>query len=105
MVTDLIDVQRSTIRTLSEEQLAYVTLANNLLLELNHYFDQLKNHDPKMLRLGALGDHPLIKFDVTTMDKSARIDMMNSQNLMSTRTDLMSTIAEKGELLRHYRAM
>nr|GEW21837.1 hypothetical protein [Tanacetum cinerariifolium] len=46
-----------------------------------------------MLRLEALGDHPLIKFDVTIMDKSARTDIMNSQNLMSTITDLMRTIA------------
>ncbi|GJS20719.1 hypothetical protein Tco_0449351 [Tanacetum coccineum] len=29
-----------------------------------------------MLRLEALGDHPLIKFGVTTMDKSARADMV-----------------------------
>ncbi|GKF59565.1 hypothetical protein Tco_0176351, partial [Tanacetum coccineum] len=42
---------------------------------------------------------------VTTMDKSARADMMTSQNLMSTRNDLMRTIAEKEELLRSYRAM
>nr|GEW00854.1 hypothetical protein [Tanacetum cinerariifolium] len=58
-----------------------------------------------MLRLEALGNHPLIKFGVTTMDKSAHADMMNSQNLMSTRTDLMRTIAEKEELLRSYRAI
>ncbi|GKF04478.1 hypothetical protein Tco_0035146 [Tanacetum coccineum] len=82
-----------------------VTLANNLLLELNRYLDQLKNRDPEMLRLEALGDHPLIKFSVITMDKSARADMMNSQNLMSTRTDLMRTITEKEKLLRSYRAM
>ncbi|GKA63700.1 hypothetical protein Tco_0763306 [Tanacetum coccineum] len=58
-----------------------------------------------MLRLEALGDHPLIKFGVTTMDKSAHADMMNSQNLMSTRTDLIRTIVEKEELLRRYRAI
>ncbi|GJS02188.1 hypothetical protein Tco_0318696 [Tanacetum coccineum] len=105
MATDPKDVQRCTIRTLREELLADVTLANNLLLELNRYLDQLKNREPEMLRLEALGNHPLIKFGVTTMDKSARADMMNSQNLMSTRTDLMRTIAEKKELLRSYRAM
>ncbi|GJX29865.1 hypothetical protein Tco_0237944 [Tanacetum coccineum] len=66
MVTDQKDVQRRTIMTLSEELLADVTLANNLLLELNRYLDQLKNRDLEMLRLEVLGDHPLIKFDVTT---------------------------------------
>ncbi|GJV98165.1 hypothetical protein Tco_1553417 [Tanacetum coccineum] len=75
------------------------------LKDLNRYLDQLKNRDLEILRLEALGDHPLIKFGVTTMDKSARTDMMNSQNLMSTRTDLMRTIAQKEELLRRYRAM
>ncbi|GJZ81134.1 hypothetical protein Tco_0646128 [Tanacetum coccineum] len=105
MATDPKDVQRRTIRTLSNELLADVTLENNLLLELNRYLDQLKNRDPEMLRLEALGDHPLIKFGVTTMDKSARADMVNSQKLMSTRTDLMRTIVEKEELLRSYRAM
>ncbi|GJW57357.1 hypothetical protein Tco_0104088 [Tanacetum coccineum] len=104
MATDPKDVQRRTIRTLREELLAYATLANNLLLELNRYLDQLKNREPEMLRLEALRNHPLIKFGVTTMDKSARADIMNSQNLMSTRTDLMRTIAEKEEL-RSYRAM
>ncbi|GJZ72535.1 hypothetical protein Tco_0636386 [Tanacetum coccineum] len=103
MATDPKDVQRRTIRTLSKELLADVTLANNLLLELNRYLDQLKNRDPEMLRLEVLREHPLIKFGVTTMDKSARTDMMNSQNLMFTRTDLMGTIAEKEELLRSYK--
>nr|GEV82195.1 probable aminotransferase TAT2 [Tanacetum cinerariifolium] len=51
-----------------------------------------------MLRLEALGDHPLIKFGVNIMDKSARADTMNSQNLMSTRTDLMRTIPRTGYL-------
>ncbi|GJX70596.1 hypothetical protein Tco_0307767 [Tanacetum coccineum] len=62
MATDPKDVQQSTIRTLKEELLADVTLANNLLLDLNLYLDQLKNRDPEMLRLEALGNHPLIKF-------------------------------------------
>nr|GEY06061.1 hypothetical protein [Tanacetum cinerariifolium] len=105
MATDPKDVQRCTIVTLSEELLADETLANNLLLELNRYLDQLKNRDPEMLRLEALGDHPLIKFGVTTMDKSAHADMMNSQNLMLTTTDLMRTIVEKKELVRSYKAM
>ncbi|GKD15174.1 hypothetical protein Tco_1199581 [Tanacetum coccineum] len=105
MDTDLKDLQRRTIMTLSKELLADVTLANNLLLELNGYLDQLKNRDTEILRLEALGDHPLIKFGVTTMNKSARADTMNSQNLMSTRTDLMRTIAQKEDLLRRYRAM
>nr|GEU54718.1 hypothetical protein [Tanacetum cinerariifolium] len=105
MATDPKDVQRQTIRTLREELVADVTLANNLLLKLNRYLDQLKNRKPDMLRLEALGDHPLIKFDVTTMDKSARANMINSQDLMSTRTDLMRTIAEKEKLLRSYRSM
>ncbi|GKD47082.1 hypothetical protein Tco_1271727 [Tanacetum coccineum] len=99
MATDPKDVQRRTIRTLREELLAYVTLANNLLLELNRYLDQLKNRKPEMLRLKALENHPLIKFGVTTMDKSARADMMNSQDLMSTRTDLMRTILRKNNFL------
>ncbi|GJS41805.1 hypothetical protein Tco_0566848 [Tanacetum coccineum] len=103
MATDPKVVQRCTIRTLREQLLADVTLANNLLLELNRYFDQLKARDPEMLHLEALGNHPLIKFVVTSMDK--RADMMNSQNLMSTRSDLMRTIAEKEELVRSYRAM
>ncbi|GJW93276.1 hypothetical protein Tco_0172948 [Tanacetum coccineum] len=105
MATDPKEVQQRTIRTLMEELLADVTLANNLLLELNRYLDQLKKRDSEMLRLEALGNHPLIKFGVTTMDKSVRADMINSQNLMSTRTDLMRTIAEKEKLLRSYRAM
>nr|GEV69215.1 hypothetical protein [Tanacetum cinerariifolium] len=100
MVTDPKDMQRRTISTLREELLADVTLENNLLLELNRYLDQLKNHKPEMLRLEALGNHPLIKFGVTTMDKSARANIMNSQNFMSTRTDLMRTIAEKEEIFR-----
>ncbi|GJU06229.1 hypothetical protein Tco_1122659 [Tanacetum coccineum] len=103
MATDPIDVKQKIIRTLREELLADVTLTNNLLLELNRYLDQLRNRDPKMLRLEVLGDHPLIKFGVNTMDKSTRADMMNSQNLMSTRTDLMRTIAEKEELLKNYK--
>ncbi|GKE61521.1 hypothetical protein Tco_1511888 [Tanacetum coccineum] len=105
MATDPKDVQQRTIMILSKELLVDVTLAKNLLLELNRYLDQLKNRDPEMLRLEALGDHTLINFDVTTMDKLACADMINSQNLMSTRTDLMRTIAEKEELLRRYRAM
>ncbi|GJT44242.1 hypothetical protein Tco_0952957 [Tanacetum coccineum] len=105
MATDPKEVQQHTIRTLMEELLAGVTLANNLFLELNRYLDQLKKRDPEMLRLEAHGNHPLIKFGVTTMDKSARTDMINSQILMSTRTDLMRTIAEKEELLRSFKAM
>ncbi|GKE72317.1 hypothetical protein Tco_1534358 [Tanacetum coccineum] len=105
MATDPKDVQQSTIRTLKEELLADVTLANNLLLDLNLYLDQLKNRDPEMLRLEALGNHPLIKFGVITMDKSACADMINFQKLMCTRSDLMRTIAEKEELFRSYRAM
>ncbi|GJY22147.1 hypothetical protein Tco_0394713 [Tanacetum coccineum] len=76
MATDLIDVKQNIIRTLQEELLA-----------------------------DALGDHPLIKFDVNTMDKSARADMMTSQNLMSNRTDLMRTIAQKEQLFKNYRAI
>ncbi|GJR39335.1 hypothetical protein Tco_1215019 [Tanacetum coccineum] len=105
MATDPKDVQRRIIRTLREELLTDVTLANNLFLELNRYLDQIKNRKPEMLRLEALINHLLIKFGVTIMDKSARADLMNSQNLMSNRTDLMRTIAEKDELLRSYRAM
>ncbi|GJS42148.1 hypothetical protein Tco_0567191 [Tanacetum coccineum] len=105
MATDPKDVQRRTNRTLREELLEDVTLENNLLLELNRYLDQLKKREPKMLRLEALENHPLIKFGVTTMDKLVRVDMMNSQNLMSTRTDLMRTIAKNEELLRSYRAI
>nr|GEU97537.1 hypothetical protein [Tanacetum cinerariifolium] len=105
MATDPIDVKQNIIRTLHEELLADVTLANNLLLALNHYLDQLRNRDLEMLRLEALGEHPLIKFSVNTMDKSARTDMMNSQNFMSTRIDLMRTIVEKEELLKNYRAV
>ncbi|GJY58523.1 hypothetical protein Tco_0458415, partial [Tanacetum coccineum] len=105
MAADPKDMQQRTIMILSKELLVDVTLAKNLLLELNRYLDQLKNRDPEMLRLEALGDHTLINFDVTTMDKLACADMINSQNLMSTRTDLMRTIAEKEELLRRYRAM
>ncbi|GJY97770.1 hypothetical protein Tco_0514680 [Tanacetum coccineum] len=105
MAADPKDMQQRTIRILRKKLLADVTLAKNLLLELNRYLDQLKNRDPKMLRLEALGDLTLIKFGVTTIDKSVRADKMNSQNLMSTRTDLMRTIAEKEELLRRYRAM
>ncbi|GJT12116.1 hypothetical protein Tco_0859158 [Tanacetum coccineum] len=78
MATDPIDVKLNIIRTLREELLADVTLANNLLLELNRYLNQLRNRDP---------------------------DMMNSQNLMSTRTNLMRTIAEKEQLLKNYRAI
>ncbi|GKC81298.1 hypothetical protein Tco_1137015 [Tanacetum coccineum] len=105
MATDLIDVQQNIIRTLCEELLADVTLANNLLLELNPYLDQLRTRDPEKLRLEALGYHPLIKFGVNTMNNSAHADMMNSQNLMYTRTDLIRTIAEKGELLKNYIAV
>nr|GEX65724.1 hypothetical protein [Tanacetum cinerariifolium] len=105
MATDPIDVKQNIIRMLREELLADVTLENNLFLELNRYLDQLRNRDPEMLRVEELGDHPLIKFGVNIMGKSTRVDMMNSHNLMSTRTDLMRTIAEKEELLKNYRAV
>ncbi|GJS86998.1 hypothetical protein Tco_0769634 [Tanacetum coccineum] len=62
MVTNPKDVKQNIIKTLREELLADVTLANNLLLELNRYLDQLRNCDPEMLRLETLGDHPQIKF-------------------------------------------
>ncbi|GKC13957.1 hypothetical protein Tco_1010739 [Tanacetum coccineum] len=81
MATDPKDVKRNITRTLREELLADVTLANNLLLELNRYLDQRWNRDPEILRLEELGDHPLIKFGMYTIDKSAHTDMMNSQNL------------------------
>ncbi|GJV13966.1 hypothetical protein Tco_1359289 [Tanacetum coccineum] len=81
MATDPKDVKRNITRTLREELLADVTLANNLLLELNRYLDQRWNRDPEILRLEELGDHPLIKSGMNTMDKSAHTDMMNSQNL------------------------
>nr|GEV02351.1 hypothetical protein [Tanacetum cinerariifolium] len=105
MATDPIDVKQNIIRTLLEELLADVTLANKLLMELKCYLDQLRNCNSEMLRVEALGDHPLIKFDLNNMDKSTRADMMNSQDLMSTRTDLMRTNAEKEELLKNYRAV
>ncbi|GKD00444.1 hypothetical protein Tco_1170718 [Tanacetum coccineum] len=78
MATDPKEVQQRTIRTLMEELLADVTLANNLLLELNRYLDPLRKRDPEMLRLEALENHPLIKFGVTTMDKSAPMLLNNS---------------------------
>ncbi|GKE32859.1 hypothetical protein Tco_1452181 [Tanacetum coccineum] len=105
MATDPIDVKLNIIRTLREELLVDETLANNLLLELNRYLNQLRNPDLEMLRLEVLGDHPLIKFGVNNMDKFSCADMMNSQNLMSTRTNLMRTIVEKEQLLKNYRAM
>ncbi|GJX39531.1 hypothetical protein Tco_0252834 [Tanacetum coccineum] len=90
----------------SQEELEVdVTLANNVLLELNRYLEQMRNRGPKMLKVKSLGDHPIIKFGFNILERSIHADIANSSNLVAVRNKLMRTIDEKEELLKHYIAM
>ncbi|GJZ72194.1 hypothetical protein Tco_0636045, partial [Tanacetum coccineum] len=60
MATEPEEVRRETLRRQRRELVADVDLANNLLHELNRYLEQLRTRAPKLLRVEALPDDPLI---------------------------------------------
>nr|GEX59133.1 hypothetical protein [Tanacetum cinerariifolium] len=70
IATEPNDVRRTTLRRLSQELIADVKPANNLLHELNRYLEQLRTRAPKLLRVEALRDDPLINLFVVFNFKS-----------------------------------
>ncbi|GJS06331.1 hypothetical protein Tco_0363127 [Tanacetum coccineum] len=105
MATEPNDVRRTTIRQLRQELGADVELANNLLHELNRYLEQLRSRAPKLLRVEALPDHPLIKYVFSALERASFADMTNSNNLVGVRTELLRSIADKQEMINHYKTM
>ncbi|GKB32827.1 hypothetical protein Tco_0872228 [Tanacetum coccineum] len=80
-------------------------LTNNLLHELNRYLEQLCSRAPKLLRVEALSDHPLIKYGLSTLERESFADMTISNNLVAVKTELLRSIADKEEMINHYRTM
>ncbi|GJZ50377.1 hypothetical protein Tco_0604567, partial [Tanacetum coccineum] len=82
-----------------------VELAYNLMHELNRYLEQLRTHAPKLMRVKALPDDPLIKYGFNALERASYSDRTNSNNLVALRTILLLTIAEKEQMINRYRAM
>nr|GEU54848.1 IKI3-like protein [Tanacetum cinerariifolium] len=55
---------------------------------------------PEMLRVKSLPNHPLISYNLQTLQKTTENDMRNSNNLVTTRNELLRTISEKEEPIR-----
>nr|GEY94569.1 IKI3-like protein [Tanacetum cinerariifolium] len=55
---------------------------------------------PEMLRVKSLPDHPLISYNLQTLQKTTGNDMRNSNNLVTARNELLRTISEKEEPIR-----
>ncbi|GKD42309.1 hypothetical protein Tco_1266954 [Tanacetum coccineum] len=98
MATEPYNVRQTTIRRQRQKLVADVELANNLLFELNQYLDQ-------MLKVESLPDHPLIKYCFNTLERVTHADITNLSNLVASRNTLLQTIAEKEEMINHYRTM
>ncbi|GJU75415.1 hypothetical protein Tco_1272485 [Tanacetum coccineum] len=90
---------------LREQFEADVALANNLLDVLTRYLEQMHSRGPKMLRVESSLAHPLIIYNLHTLQRTNQNDVRNSSNLVAARNELLRTIAEKEELIRVYRAM
>nr|GEW27292.1 hypothetical protein [Tanacetum cinerariifolium] len=105
LATESNDVRRTTIRRPRQELVANVEVANNLLYELNRYLEQLRSHAPELLRVEALPDHPLIKYIFNALERASFVDMTNSNNLVAVMTDLLQFIADKEEMINHYRTI
>nr|GEV87023.1 hypothetical protein [Tanacetum cinerariifolium] len=78
MATEPNDVRRTTLRRLRQELVADVELANNLLHKLNR---------------------------LTALERASFFDMTNSNNLVAVRTELLLTIADKEQMINHYKTM
>nr|GFA19931.1 hypothetical protein [Tanacetum cinerariifolium] len=100
-----IDVRRTTIRRLRQELVVGVELANNLLHELNRYLEQLRSRALEFLRVESLPEHPLIKYGFNTLERASFFDMSNSNNLVIVRIELLRSIADKEEMINHYRTL
>nr|GEX06738.1 hypothetical protein [Tanacetum cinerariifolium] len=103
--TESNDVRRTTIRRPHQELVADVEVANNLLHELNQYLEQLCSHALELLRVEALPAHPLIKYIFNALERASFVDMTNSSNLVAVMTDLLRFIADKKEMINHYRTI
>ncbi|GJU76598.1 hypothetical protein Tco_1273668 [Tanacetum coccineum] len=64
-------LRKETIRQLRQELVTDVELANNLLHELNWYMEQLRTRAPKLLRVEALPDDPLIKYGFSALERAS----------------------------------
>ncbi|GJU32704.1 hypothetical protein Tco_1176293 [Tanacetum coccineum] len=93
------------VKNLCQELVVDVELTNNLLHELNRYLEQLRTRAPKLLRVKALPDDPLIKYGFSALKRTSFSDMTNSNNLVAVRTEMLRTIADKEQMINHYRTM
>ncbi|GKB00250.1 hypothetical protein Tco_0828243 [Tanacetum coccineum] len=99
------DVRKTTIRRLRQELVADVELDNSLLHELNRYLEQLRTRASELLRVEVLPDDPLIKYGFSALERPNFYDMTNSNNLVAFRTELLRTIADKEQMINHYRTV
>nr|GEU73063.1 mitotic spindle checkpoint protein MAD1 [Tanacetum cinerariifolium] len=60
---------------------------------------------PELLRVEALPDHPLIKYGFSNLKMANVADMTDSNNLVTVRTELLRSIADKEEMINYYRTM
>nr|GEV65616.1 phospholipase-like protein [Tanacetum cinerariifolium] len=84
---------------IEKELVVDVALTNNLLFVLNRYLNQMCSSGPEMVRVESLLDHPFIKYDFNTLQRTTLADMSNSNNLVAARNELLRTIAEKKEMI------
>ncbi|GKC80594.1 hypothetical protein Tco_1131368 [Tanacetum coccineum] len=98
-------VRLGIIRRQREELVAQVALANNLLDVLTRYIDQMRSRGPEMMRVGSLPDHPLINYDIHTLQKTTGADMRNTNNVVASRNELLQSIAKKEEFINNHIAM
>nr|GEU96143.1 hypothetical protein [Tanacetum cinerariifolium] len=96
------DVRRTTIGRLRYELVADGELANNLLHELNRYLEQLCTRALELLRVEALPDNPLIKYDFSVTERASFFNMTNSNNFVAVRTELLRIIADMEQMINHY---
>ncbi|GJY85795.1 hypothetical protein Tco_0499821 [Tanacetum coccineum] len=71
MATEPNKLRKETLRQLRQELVTDVELANNLLHELNWYMEQLRTRAPKLLRVEALPDDPLIKYGLSALERAS----------------------------------
>ncbi|GJY91209.1 hypothetical protein Tco_0506405 [Tanacetum coccineum] len=98
-------MRKTTIRRLRQEHVADVELANNLLHELNRYIEQLRTRALELLMVEALPDDPLIKYGFSALERASFFDMTNSNNLVAVMTELLRIIADKEQMINHYRTI
>ncbi|PWA75174.1 Ribosomal protein S14 [Artemisia annua] len=60
---------------LREELDVEIALAEQLLNLIRHFTDRVRIHKPEIIRVGSLSNHPLIDYDMQTLERMTGADM------------------------------